>query len=273
VTHGLSVGKAEKIGLWIYCVIPNVGELKWDCLGIHGTSPVRAIASGKFAAIVSEEPMKKYHLDRDYLLTHQRVIETVMADHRVLPVKFCTIGESQEKIVRDVLVPKAYEFQERFAEIEGKDEYGLRVSWKDPEEVFREVGETNEKVRRKKAEILALPESKRRSELIDIGHLIKEAVQEVNESLASEIKNQLTFLACDSKVQKTIGDRLILNSSYLVCKKDQVHFDQAVQELDNTYGSRLLLKYVGPVPPFNFIEIVIRWKEESSSFQVSKSLS
>jgi hypothetical protein len=255
----------EKTGLWMYCIIENQGEMRWDCLGIHGTSPVLTVSGGGFTAVVSEEPMKKYPLVRDYLIAHQRVNEVAMQGQPVLPVKFCTLAESREKIIEEVLIPKAAEFRESLAEIHGKEEYGLRARWKDLDKVFREIGETDEKVRRKKEMILNLPEQQRRTELIDIGHLVQAAVQEKNEKTAQALVDELTPLAVSFKKNNTLGDAMVLNAAFLVEKKRQEAFDRKINELDSRYREALQFKYVGPVPPFNFVEIVIEWKEETPS--------
>ena len=149
--------RTGKTGLWMYCIVENRGEMTWDCLGIHGTSPVFTVSGRGFTAVVSEEPIKKYQMVREYLMAHQKVNETVMKANRVLPVRFCTMTETAEKIISEALVPNAAEFKSKLAEIAGCDEYGLRVRWKDLDKVFCEIGETDEKVRQKKEWILSLP--------------------------------------------------------------------------------------------------------------------
>lgn len=255
---------AERTGLWMYCIIENRGPLSWGCYGIHGDRPVFAVTDGEYAAVVSEEPMKKYPLVRDYLMAHQKVNEVVMQTRPVLPVRFCTIAEDREKIVREALIPKAAEFRAELAGIRGKEECGLRVRWKDLDKVFREIGETDEKVRQKKEWILSLPEQQRRTELIDIGHIVQAAVQGKNEKTAKALMAEISPLATKAKENNTLGDAMILNAAFLVAKEKQEAFDRKINELDERYGDMLQLKYVGPVPPFNFVEIVIKWKEASS---------
>lgn len=259
-----------KTGLWMYCITENRGEAAWDCLGIHGTSPVVTVSGGGLTAVVSEEPMKKYPLVRDFLIAHQRINEAVMTNGNpggmqtqpILPVKFCTLAESRERLIEEVLIPKASEFRERLGLIRGKEEWGLRARWKDLDKVFREIGETDEKVRQKKELILSLPEPQRRTELIDIGHIVQEAVQSKNEAMARTLMAELKPLAVESKENKTLGDAMVLNAAFLVEKMRQADFDRAVEMLDEKYGGVLQLKYVGPVPPFNFVEIVINWQKE-----------
>ena len=253
----------EPRGLWLYCIIENREPMQWDCFGIHGTSRIAGVTGGKFAAVVSEEPMKKYLLVRDYLIAHQKVNEAVMKTHRVLPVRFCTMTDSQEKIIDEVLVPKESELRDRLAEVAGKEEYGLRARWKNLDKVFGEIGETDPRLVEKKKKILSLPESQKRGELIDVGHLVQEAVCAKNKAMASLLMDELSPLACASKRNNTLGDAMVLNAAFLVRKEKVGLFDKAVSDLDDRYGADLQLKYVGPVPPFNFVEIVIRWKEKS----------
>jgi len=169
-----------KKGLWLYCIIENKEPKAFDCPGIHGDGPVFVVEGGEFAALVSEEPMKKYQLVRDTLIAHQKVNEVALQTHRVLPVRFCTMTDKKEKIVDEVLVPKATEFRDKLGEIAGCDEHGLRVRWKDIDKIFKQIGDADEKVREKKQKILSLPENQRHNELIDIGHLVQEAIQAKN---------------------------------------------------------------------------------------------
>lgn len=249
-------------GLWMYCILENNEQINPDCFGIHGTSPVRIVSNGRFAAAVSDEPVKKYPLERDTLLAHARVCEQIMKNHKILPVRFCTIAENEEKIIGEVLRPKTGEFREIMSRMADKAEYGLRVRWKDLDALYRDVGETDEKILAKKKKISSLPESQKRMEMIDIGHLVKEAVEKKNMATAEALLAQLNPLACDVRTNKTLGDSMILNSAFLVSTKRQEEFDKVVSDLDSRYGDRLHFKYIGPVPPFNFVEIVIRWDEE-----------
>jgi hypothetical protein len=37
---------------------------------------------------------------------------------------------------------------------------------------------------------------------------------------------------------------------------------QDFQQMDEELGERMMFKYPGPNPPFNFCEIVVNWEEE-----------
>jgi len=54
---------------------------------------------------------------------------------------------------------------------------------------------------------------------------------------------------------------MVLNAAFLVDEARQVEFDAAVERLDQEMGKRLIFKYVGPVPPYNFVNIVVTWED------------
>lgn len=261
-----------KQGLWVYCVIENKGTPKWDALGIHGTSLVYTVAHGDFAMVVSEEPMKKYPLVRDYLIAHQLVNEKVMQTQPVLPVRFCTMAESETQIIEQVLKRKERidEFHKALVEIRGKSEYGLRARWKNLDQVFANLPNENEKVRLAKENALKLPRQEQHGALIEIGHVVKEALEEKNEATADLLMSDLISLACEHKKNNVLGDMNIMNAAFLMEEKNQALFDETVNNLVARHESEIQFKYVGPIPPFNFVEIVIRWDEECPSAEVSK---
>lgn len=63
----------------------------------------------------------------------------------------------------------------------------------------------------------------------------------------------------DCKENWIYGDMNLVNAAFLVTKEQEREFDQKVRELEEMYGERKKIKYVGPVVPYNFVEVVIRW--------------
>lgn len=251
----------EPTGLWIYCVIENKGTFNWEAQGVHGTSPVYTVAFGDFAMVVSKEPMKKYPLTRDFLMAHQRVNEKVMQTQPVLPVKFCTMAENKEQIIEQVLKQKerVEEFRKTSAKLRGKTEYGLRARWKNLDQVFSDLIRENEKVKAAKEKVLKLPEAKRHAALIDVGHVVKEALEEKNAATAESLIRELIPHAAEYKKNHVLGDANLLNAVFLVEQEKQAEFDETVNALVEKHECEIHFKYVGPAPPFNFVEIVIRW--------------
>ena len=49
--------------------------------------------------------------------------------------------------------------------------------------------------------------------------------------------------------------RQILNVAFLIDTANEAAFDAAIQQLDAAQNGRIQFKYVGPVPPYNFVNI------------------
>jgi hypothetical protein len=50
--------------------------------------------------VVSNSPITKYSVSRENMFAHEKAIEEVMKEYTVLPVRFCTITEVEEKLRR-----------------------------------------------------------------------------------------------------------------------------------------------------------------------------
>jgi hypothetical protein len=50
---------------------------------------------------------------------------------------------------------------------------------------------------------------------------------------------------------------MIINAAFLVEKEKEPEFDQQVHKLADEFGEKIRFNYVGTVPPFNFVNLVI----------------
>ena len=54
---------------------------------------------------------------------------------------------------------------------------------------------------------------------------------------------------------------MFINASFLVSKGREKEFDNIMEELSETYNNRMKFLYVGPLPPYNFVNITIYQEE------------
>ena len=50
---------------------------------------------------------------------------------------------------------------------------------------------------------------------------------------------------------------MIVNAAFLVDRGWEKEFDSKVAELDRKYAERIRFKYIGPGPPYNFVNLRI----------------
>ena len=97
--------------------------------------------------------------------------------------------------------------------------------------------------------------------LPQLGTMVGNAIEVKRDRDSGRIVDALRTIAYDYRTNKVSTDTMVLNGAFLVYKDRVAEFDAAVQRLDEQYGERMKFKYVGCLPPFNFVEIIIHWEE------------
>jgi hypothetical protein len=71
---------------------------------------------------------------------------------------------------------------------------------------------------------------------------------------ASTALEELELLAVDTRVEQA-AHPIAFNLAFLVRGATRHVFDEAVAQLRERLGSRVEIRYVGPLPPFSFVEV------------------
>jgi hypothetical protein len=139
-------------GKYVYCIIRSAQPLSFGPLGL-GPEPaeVQTIHYRDIAAVVSNTPIVVQDPTRENVLAHQRVNETVMQKHTVIPMSFGTVFKTDDDIME--LLRSAYDaFSDVLNKMQEKFEFGLKVLW-DRDQIIREIEDEDEDIRRLKSEI------------------------------------------------------------------------------------------------------------------------
>jgi hypothetical protein len=254
---GLAV-RAEETGAegkYVYCIIQSAAQQRFGAVGI-GPDPsvVHTVHYRDLAAVVSSTPMVVQDPTRENVLAHQRVNETVMRHHTVIPMSFGTVFKTSDDIVE--LLKSAYEaFTDVLTKMRDKFEFGLKVLW-DRDQIIREIEVEDEDIRRLKGEISSQKGSTYFARM-QYGRLIDAALQGRSERYVSEIFLALRDVSVASRSNKPIGDRMIMNAAFLVTRAMESAFDARIREIGGRY-EKLTFKYTGPWPPYNFVNIRLK---------------
>ncbi len=245
---------------YLYCIIGTNEARNFGPDGIGGRGDVvTTINYENIAAVISRTPVIKYDVNRENLMAHQKVIEGVMKDYTVLPVRFCTVSESVEDI-RRVLRKRYTEFKDLLRGMDNMVELGVKSLWKDMKTVFHEIGENDPEIRRLKEKIASAPVDKGYADRITLGRMVQAALAARKKQESDTIVGTLKQISRKTCINKLHGDSMILNAAFLVEKGRVKEFDERMERLDDMNSERCIFKYVGPVPPFNFVNIVVEWK-------------
>ena len=255
----MSTATAVQEGKYIYCVIGSSESRSFGPLGIGGRGdPLHTIVVGDVAAVVSDAPLTRYRVSRENTLAHQKAIEAVMEQQPVLPVRFATIAEDEEKVKR-ILKAEYDSFKRLLAKVGDKVELGVKAVFL--ENVYETILDKYEAIRTFKARIATLPADRTHFERMRIGEMVEEALGAEKQSAADDILATLSPLAAEVKTNSTYGELMIVNAAFFVPKCRETDFDRSVQELGAKYDGRATFKYVGTMPPFNFVTLMIQMEK------------
>jgi hypothetical protein len=252
-----SVSGTNPVGKYVYCIVETKAALDLGPLGIgSGDSHVHTIHFNELAAVVSDTPLCLYDPTRENLLAHELVNETVMKDHTVLPMSFGTIFRTEEDVV-ELLRSTGTAFSEVLGKIRNKIELGLKAVWDQPR-IVAELEAENPEIGSLKAEIESSAAGSTYLARVKLGRMVEAALEERGNKLVSGIYEALRPLAVASRSNKVIGHNMILNAAFLIERDRQSDFDRVVKELSVVHGDVLTLKYTGPWPPYNFVNIRLK---------------
>jgi len=275
--ENLKTEEGTEEGKYIYCIIGTDQERKYGPIGIGEQGEVvETFYHNGIAVIISNSQVKKYPINRKNTICHQKIMEEVMKYHTVLPVRFSTIAEDREpkdgspmipaldRIRGKVLIERHQEFIDLLEYMDTKVELGVKALWIDMKRVFNEIVEENLPIKKLKEKIEKIniknPRQRTHRERVKLGEMVREALKTKRERLKDIIMGVLKKTSCDTRVNKNFGDNMIVNGAFLVEKSKVKEFDNYLDGLDRHYKGNLRFKYVEPMPPCNFVEIVIQWE-------------
>jgi len=246
-------------GKYLYCIIESNEDRNFGAIGIGGRGDiVSTIGYEDIGAVISSTPMTRYVINRENMISHEKVIEEVMKDYTVLPVRFCTIASSAEEL-RSLLRKRHSEFKGLLRDMDNKVEMGLKVLWKDTNRIFKEIIEDNKEIKKLKKKSEGKSTKIDNAAKVALGKAVKEALDKKKADEAWKILNKFKRTYVDLKENDLFGDSMVLNGAFLIDRIREKEFDFLVEDLVKKHEDRMTFKYIGPAPPFNFVNIVVKW--------------
>ena len=242
-------------GKYVYCVIEASEPLRFGSIGIGGApSEVYTVHYKNLGAVVSDAPLEVLDSTRENVLAHERVNETVMREHTVIPMSFGTIFKTREDIV-ELLRSAAEAFGDVLNKMQNKLEFGLKVLW-DRDQAMREVEADDEDISRLKKEISG-QKGPTYFARMQYGRLVDAALQARSERYVANVLTELRDVSVASRINKPIGDKMIMNAAFLISRDQEQAFDARVKSIAGRFD-KLTFKYTGPWPPYNFVNIRLK---------------
>jgi len=234
--------------LYLYGIIDSGDQIKESIYGLEGAG-VYNISFCDIGAVVSEVSQPIQGVTEGAVLEHEAVVEKLMTNFTILPVRFQTIIDGRDNLL-SMMQSYYKDFKDNLARLYNKLEFGIKVIWpadKVKENIIKALNEGEQRVLESDGSA-----SKR---------FIKEKFEKYKIDKEFETKADrfvkvmdifFSKFAAEKKLEKLKTRDLLLNAVYLVEKSEEGNFREAFEHIKS---ARQNLKYLfsGPWPPYNFV--------------------
>lgn len=238
---------------YIYGIIGEARPMRFSFLGV-GDAEVYTINHRELAAVVSDTALEEIDPTRKDVRVHTVVQDELLKNCSLLPMGFGMIADSKDDVLK--LLEKNYQGLSReLVRLAGKVEVELKVYW-DQEAMIKELQGGSEELTRLKAKIngASSPVEAQRL-LVEAGKLVERIALDWKARYADRVYTVLKGLSIDARLNNPLGVKNVLNTSFLIERARESDFQKEVFKLDSQYQGKVNFKYVGPLAPYNFVNV------------------
>lgn len=244
--------------LYVYGLTAATDRLADVALGPGlAAQAVTLLPAGPLLAVVSRAPDQPIAGTRRNMLAHTAVLERVLAQIDVLPLRFGTIAPDPVTLHRGILSTVKV-LSEALAAVAGRVELGVKATWRD-DIAYREILEADPALRHLRDRLQTRPASQTYYERIELGRRVEAALADRRDAESAAILAELEPLAERVAVLKNLDDTMLLHRAFLVRRENEPRFDSAMALLAERFAARLDFRYVGPIPAYNFVTLRADW--------------
>ncbi len=234
---------------YVYAVTAAEHPVRLD--GMRGVGDpagaLRTLEAGPVSVVVSDAPLGLRPKRRD-LMAHEAVLERLLDDGAVLPMRFGLVGPDDDEVAGSV-ARDGEAYTARLREIGGCLEYHLKAS-RDEADLLREIVAEVPEARRLNEVTREQPQAQR--EKVALGEILSREAATREALAAQEITARLSRLAEAHSVGEPSGGHF-LGVSFLVHREKAAAFSEGVHQEAARRGDGYELRLHGPLPPYSFV--------------------
>ena len=249
----MSLERKIREGYYFYGVIETDKELDLGPLGIGGREcGVFTLNHDGLAAVVSKTPLVVYDPVRENCLAHNRVIEQVIKDHAMIPASFGTIFRT-EMDIKELLRDNAEKLKEVMKKLGNRKELSVKALWK--KDALKDLLNRYDDLRQLKQEIEKIPPEKSYKLRFRLGSMVEQVKAAEGNILSRDIYERLKKHSTASRMGAPIGDRMIMNASFLVDQNQEKDFQVELDRLEEKYREKVTWIFTGDWAAYNFVKV------------------
>jgi hypothetical protein len=245
---------------YVYGIIPTDDRAIFEVDGLDPADEVHTVVVGDLAVVTSG-------VDRDslqgleratamrFLSAHQRVLEMVMHDYPVLPVKFGTLLPD-ECMLQNLIRQGDQLLHTTLSTFAGKQQSEIVVLW-DLQKVFQEIS-AEAPIATLRNQIAGRAPDETVSERVALGQLVHATLQHRRGQISEQVIAQLRDLADDVIINPSMDDSMVVNVALLLDESRQNELDERMEAIDAQFAGQFQIRCVGPLPPYSFATLEVK---------------
>jgi hypothetical protein len=235
---------------YLYGIIKEPQSRTFEFRGLEDAA-VYTINHQDLAAVVSDIAQSEIDPTRKNVMAHTMVQDGLLKKYSIIPMGFGIVatGESSVSGMLEKNYPALVSELQRLAD---KIEVELKIFW-DDKALVNENRELVNKIQSRVKSASSVLESQRL--LSEAGMQIEKIVLGLKSKYVDQIYTSLKKLALESRLNSCTGIKMLLNASFLIERKSETDFVEMVRHLDTKFQGNVNFKYIGPLSPYNFVNI------------------
>jgi uncharacterized protein (DUF4415 family) len=263
-------------GYYVYGIVTGVNgqaALRLPEAGIDPAYPVCAVSYRDVQAVVSQVPLSEYGQEsleaglnrlpwiEARVQAHQDIIQAVLTQRAVVPMRFCTIYRSEEH-VEHMLAEHHDAFVELLVRLHEKQEWGAKV-YCDRQTLADHLDEISPRIQQLRIEAAKKSPGAAYFAKRQIDEEVAEEMRRCGDEYAQRVHDLLSSFAAQAVTNPLQPSELtgrqedmLLNGAYLVPRGQSAAFRAGLESLAaEGDGLGFVSELTGPWPPYNFVRI------------------
>jgi hypothetical protein len=222
--------------------------------GVRGRQDgeLRLVSDDALAVIVSDVD-ENAPAGRKDLLAHAHVLEAYADRANVIPMQFGIALPDDDTVREQVLERDRDSLEHLLQAFDGLLQLTVQVFHQE-EPALREVLRRRPDLVAARERMRSFPEAATPAAQVELGQAVAAALEELQDEDRAMLLDELAPLCRAVAENDTSGAHEVLHAAFLLDRDVQPAFDEAVAALRSAHEARMRIRYVGPQPPYSFLE-------------------
>lgn len=235
---------------YVYGLVRADGPALPDVAGVAG-GRLDTVEHGPVAAVVSDVPDGDVRARRADLLAHSDVLQALIAERDVVPVRFGSVYTSPAQVQRELLERHGRALRRLLDDLSGLVEVQVKAGYDEAAIAAVLVG-SDRKLARMQAGVAGGRNGY--GARIELGRRFAELLERRRRADAHALATALEGAAVALRAGDPPGEYGVVNLSLLVRRDGLARFDRETEALAGSVGDLMTLSVMGPLPPYSFVD-------------------